>query len=192
MDWLAEAKKKLERMPDEAKQIRETAKDDLYFFAKLVNPGYMYGDVHKEIFQWMQEYGLFGMDDVLTSNKLIMLPRAHLKSHMVATWCAWIITRHPFINLRESLGVVISPDVCNICSFLILNKQLTYFKWFTCHSYLNATPPQRELNCSTLLKVSLSLLRLGLIAISTAEAKASLTSSCGGLAKINSSSRMSV
>lgn len=98
-NWLEQAEKKIEKMPEEAKYIRQNAKDNLFFFAKLVNPGYMYGDVHKEIFDWMQNYTLFGMGDSLTSNKLIMLPRAHLKSHMVATWCAWMITRHPEITM---------------------------------------------------------------------------------------------
>lgn len=99
MDWLALAQNKLEKMPDDAKQIRELAKEDLFFFAKLVNPGYVYGDVHKNLFKWMESYSLFGTGDSLTSNKLIMLPRAHLKSHMVATWCAWIITRHPEVTI---------------------------------------------------------------------------------------------
>lgn len=86
-------------MPPEAKEIRETALDDLYFFARLVNPGYMYGDVHKEIFKWMEDYTLFGQGKATVTNKLIMLPRAHLKSHMVATWAAWIITRHPEVTI---------------------------------------------------------------------------------------------
>src|SRR5574343_17204 len=98
-EWLIAAQKKLEKMPDEAKQIREAALNDLFFFAKLVNPGYMYGDVHKEVFKWLEEYALFGMHDELSSNKLVMLPRAHLKSHMVATWCAWIITKHPEVTI---------------------------------------------------------------------------------------------
>ena len=54
-DWISAALLKLDKMPEEAKQIRETALNDLFFFAQLVNPGYMYGDVHKEIFRWMQE-----------------------------------------------------------------------------------------------------------------------------------------
>ncbi len=98
-NWLDLALKKLDKMPDDAKQIREAALNDLFFFARLVNPGYMYGDIHKEIFKWMEEYNLFGKGEALTSNKLIMLPRAHLKSHMVATWCAWIITKHPEITI---------------------------------------------------------------------------------------------
>jgi len=91
-DWLLDAKVRLDRMPEKAKEVREQAMADLSFFAKLVNPGYMYGSVHFEIFRWMQEYELFGRGEAHTSNKLIMLARAHLKSHMIATWCAWIIT----------------------------------------------------------------------------------------------------
>lgn len=97
-DWLVQAKLQIARMPEEAKQIRNRGRDDLYFFARLVNRGYMYGEVHRSIFRWMQDYSLFGQSDDLTSNKLIMLPRGHLKSHMVATWLAWIITRHPEIT----------------------------------------------------------------------------------------------
>ena len=40
-EWLELAYKNLEKMPEEAKQIRETAKEDLFFFARLVNPGYI-------------------------------------------------------------------------------------------------------------------------------------------------------
>lgn len=97
--WLTEAKARLEKMPPEAKEIRQTAFDDLYYFARLVNPGYIYGDVHKHIFKWLEDYNLFGQDEEQTSNKLIMLPRGHLKSHMVATWAAWIITRHPEVTI---------------------------------------------------------------------------------------------
>ena len=97
--WQKEAYKKLEKMPPEAKAFRERAMNDLVFFAHLVNPGYVYGSIHKEIYKWMQDYSLFGQEEALTSNKLIMLPRAHLKSHMVATWCAWIITRHPEVTI---------------------------------------------------------------------------------------------
>lgn len=98
-DWLDEAYEQIRRMPQKAKDVRERAKNDLYYFATLVNPGYMYGSVHREIFRWMEEYSLFGQGDELTSNKLIMLPRAHLKSHMVATWAAWIIVRHPEVTM---------------------------------------------------------------------------------------------
>ncbi len=98
LDWLAVAKRKLDKMPEEAKSLRELALSDLFTFAQLVNPGYVYGEVHKQTFKWMEDYTLYGAGSG-TSNKLIMYPRAHLKSHMVATWAAWIITRHPEVTM---------------------------------------------------------------------------------------------
>lgn len=99
MDWRQAAEQKLQRMPKEAKELRDEAMSDLWVYAQLVNPGYMYGDIHKEIFRWMQEYTLFGQGEGLSANKLVMLPRAHLKSHMVATWCSWMVVRHPEITI---------------------------------------------------------------------------------------------
>lgn len=98
MIWYVEALEVLKKMPQKAKDVRQRALTDLNYFATLVNPGYMYGEVHREIYRWMQDYTLFGKGD-LTSNKLIMLPRGHLKSHMVATWCAWIILKHPEVTI---------------------------------------------------------------------------------------------
>lgn len=98
-EWLSEALEKLDKMPKEAKAIRERAKNELYFFAQLVNKGYCYGRIHKEIFEWLEDYVLYNGDaEDSSNNKLIMLPRAHLKSHIVATAVAWLITRHPEIT----------------------------------------------------------------------------------------------
>jgi hypothetical protein len=97
--WLKKAYEKLEAMPDQAKQVRELAENDLYFYAQLVNPGYMYGEIHKDIFRWLQEYNLYGQGIALTDNKLLMLPRAHLKSHIVATFASWLVVRHPEVTI---------------------------------------------------------------------------------------------
>lgn len=141
MEWIDVAKKKLERMPEEAKQIREAAMADLYFFAKLVNPGYLYGDIHKEFYKWMQDYTLFGQGENLTSNKLIMLPRAHLKSHMVATWCAWMITRHPEITM---LYVSATAELAETQLFAIQNilGSSLYMRYFP--EYINPQEGLRE------------------------------------------------
>jgi hypothetical protein len=141
MSWQEEALKKLEKMPVEAKQIRETALDDLFFFAKLVNPGYLYGDVHKEVFQWMQEYNLFGQNSNMSSNKLIMLPRAHLKSHMVATWCSWIITRHPEVTM---LYVSATAELAETQLYAIQNilGSTVYQRYFP--EYINPQEGSRE------------------------------------------------
>jgi hypothetical protein len=139
--WLTTAYKKIERMPEEAKAIRELALVDLEFFARLVNPGYMYGEVHCEIFRWLQEYNLFGQDISLTSNKLIMLPRGHLKSHMVATWTAWIITKHPEVT---TLYVSATAELAETQLFAIKNilGGTVYQRYFP--EYINPMEGKRE------------------------------------------------
>lgn len=97
--WLRDAYRRIENIPQEAKEIKELAESSLPTFARLVNPGYMYGQVHIDIYKWMEEYSLWGQGESLTSNKLIMLPRGHLKSHMVATWAAWAIVRNPELTI---------------------------------------------------------------------------------------------
>lgn len=139
--WLKDAKKRLEVMPNEAKEIRQTALDDLYFFARLVNPMYMYGDVHKEIYRWMQDYALYGIGRENNSNKLIMLPRGHLKSHMVATWAAWIMTKHPEVTI---LYVSATAELAELQLLAIQNilASSTYQRYFP--EYINPQEGKRE------------------------------------------------
>tara|TARA_R110002012_G_scaffold2301_1_gene11016 strand:+ start:205 stop:1821 length:1617 start_codon:yes stop_codon:yes gene_type:complete len=140
-DWLTDAKIKLSKMPDQAKLVRERAMEDLPYFARLVNPGYMYGSIHEEIFRWMQEYTLFGRGDEATSNKLIMLPRAHLKSHMVATWCTWVITRHPEVTM---LYVSATSELAQTQLYAVQNMMASavYMRYFP--EYINPQEGKRE------------------------------------------------
>ena len=139
--WLKEAKLRLGKMPEEAKQLRETALTDLYFFARLVNPGYVYGDIHKQMYKWMEDYSLFGQGSGQSTNKLIMLPRGHLKSHMVATWAAWIITKHPEITI---LYLSATAELAEKQLFAIQNilGSTIYNRYFP--EYINPQEGKRE------------------------------------------------
>jgi hypothetical protein len=99
MDWRKHADQLVQDMPKEIKTLRNSCLDDLRVFARTMNPGYMYGDIHMELFKEMMDYTLFGQGEDFSTNVLLLLPRAHLKSHMVATWAAWIITRHPEVTI---------------------------------------------------------------------------------------------
>ena len=140
-DWLIEAHRKLKVMPPDAKELREAAEQDLFLFAQLVNPGYVYGSVHQEIYKWMEDYSLFGRGDGLTANKLIMLPRAHLKSHMVATWCAWMVTRHPEVTM---LYVSATSELAETQLFAIQNIMASsvYMRYWP--EYINPQEGKRE------------------------------------------------
>jgi hypothetical protein len=71
--------------------IKQTAEDDLFYFACLVNPMRLYGEIHKEVFRFLM--------DCDNPNQLLLLPRAHMKSHCVATWVAWWITKFPEVTI---------------------------------------------------------------------------------------------
>jgi hypothetical protein len=71
-----------------SEEIRKAAEDDLLYFAQLVSPLRIYGDIHKEVFQWISS-------EDHTTNQLLLLARGHQKSHCLAVWCAWWITKHP-------------------------------------------------------------------------------------------------
>jgi len=68
--------------------IREAAESDLYRFIMLVAPHRMLGHVHEEVIQWWLR------EDKL-SHQLLLLPRSHQKSALVAYRVAWEITRNP-------------------------------------------------------------------------------------------------
>ena len=71
-------------------EIKERAENDLNFFAHLVNPNRVYGDIHKNVFKWWQTCLETEVD-----NTMLLLPRDHQKSHQAAVKAAWLITRAP-------------------------------------------------------------------------------------------------
>ena len=84
------------------KQLRLHFEQDLFKFAKYVNPHYAYGDVHENVFGWLSEN--IGEDTLLQDlarclNKLLLLPRGHLKSHCIAVFVTWVITKFPWLSV---------------------------------------------------------------------------------------------
>jgi len=68
--------------------IRVAAEADLVTFIKLLAPKRMLGSVHEELCHWWTREGA-------KSHQLVLLPRAHQKSAMIAYRVAWEITRNP-------------------------------------------------------------------------------------------------
>ena len=82
-------------------QLRQEAEEDLFTFACLTNPTRQYGIIHKLVFK-MLECNLLAF--------LLLLPRSHMKSHCIAVWVAWWITKHPettvmYVSATEPLAI---------------------------------------------------------------------------------------
>lgn len=72
--------------------IRERAEQSLEFFIKLVHPNRVLGSIHVELIHW------WNREDA-KSHQLVLLPRDHAKSAMVAYRVAWEITKNPAIRV---------------------------------------------------------------------------------------------
>lgn len=69
-------------------QVRELAENDLATFIKLVHPNRVLGQVHEDVCGWWTR------QDAKT-HQVLLLPRDHQKSAMVAYRVAWWITKNP-------------------------------------------------------------------------------------------------
>lgn len=72
--------------------IRQAAEQDLEKFINLVHPQTVLGNVHRELISWWNR-------EDSSSHQLVLLPRDHAKSRMVAYRAAWEITRNPAIRI---------------------------------------------------------------------------------------------
>ena len=72
----------------ELEEVRNLCESDLFSFLRWTQPNREYGDVHKELCEWLTR-------EEASPDQLVLLPRAHMKSHIIAGWCAWWITKHP-------------------------------------------------------------------------------------------------
>ena len=103
-------------------RIRVLAERDLISFAKLVNPGRMYGKIHERVFKWFTRPSA-------NDNQLVLLPRDHQKSHCAAVYAAWVITKDPTSTI---LYVSATSDLAEKQLYAIKNilKSPTYQKYW--------------------------------------------------------------
>lgn len=75
-------------------QLREDCRASLWLFAQTVEPHRVYGECHRDLFEFWQKSEVDGLD-----NTLALMPRDHQKSHCLAVRCAWEIYRNPAITI---------------------------------------------------------------------------------------------
>lgn len=91
-------------------EIRERAEGDLAFFIQLIAPTQVLGNCHKDVIQW------WNRPDA-KHHQLLLFPRDHGKSRLVAYRVAWSLTKDP------TLRVLYISATANLAE-----KQLTFIK----------------------------------------------------------------
>lgn len=74
------------------KDIRDHAESDLLTFIRLVAKNRVLGDIHKDLCAWWNRTGA-------ADHQLVLLPREHMKSTLMAYRVCWEITRSPSITV---------------------------------------------------------------------------------------------
>lgn len=83
-------------MSKKLQQIKEDCENSLKIFAQWVLPERYFGDLHMDMFDFIQ-YGKNGED---TDSKLVLVPRDHQKSICIAVAAAWFITKDPSVTIN--------------------------------------------------------------------------------------------
>lgn len=73
-------------------EIREAAESDLITFIKLVAPTRVLGSIHEELLNWWTRLNA-------KDHQLVLLPRDHGKSAMIAYRVAWELTKDPTLRV---------------------------------------------------------------------------------------------
>lgn len=77
-----------QRLNPERDEKRLLAEASLEEFIKLVHPNRLLGNIHREVIQWWTRSDA-------KSHQLLLLPRDHMKSALIAYRCAWELTKDP-------------------------------------------------------------------------------------------------
>lgn len=85
-------KKKVPELSAERLERRHLAEADLYEFIQLVLPKRLLGNIHREVISWWTS-------STALSHQLLLLPRGHMKSVLIACRVAWELTRNPTLTI---------------------------------------------------------------------------------------------
>lgn len=101
-------------------EIREMAMNDLRAFVGLTAPQLLLGHCHHDMLKYMMEDH---------SHQLILWPRGHMKSTMIAYWCAWMIVRQPEITILYASATSALADQQIGLIKSVLGSQLVLKYW---------------------------------------------------------------
>jgi hypothetical protein len=104
------AKKKLSDREQQLLEHKVHAEASLEYFIQLIHPKRLLGNIHREVIQWWTRGDA-------KNHQLLLLPRDHGKSAMVAYRVAWELTRDP------TLRVLYISSTSNLAT-----KQLKFIK----------------------------------------------------------------
>jgi hypothetical protein len=93
-DLKPRTRRKKTEISAERQSIRDLAESDLEEFIRIVQPRRILGDIHRRVIRWWSN-----CDDRGKSKQLLLLPRDHQKSTLIALRVAWELTKDPTLRV---------------------------------------------------------------------------------------------
>jgi len=100
----------MKKLSSEREERRILAESSLEEFIKLIHPSRLLGNIHREVINW------WCRDDAKV-NQILLLPREHAKSTLIAYRIAWELTKDP------TLRILLISSTSNLAT-----KQLKFIK----------------------------------------------------------------
>ena len=85
-------KKAVPKLSDEREARRVLAESDLEEFIKLVAPKRLLGNIHRQVIRWWTR-------SEALKYQIVLLPRDHMKSALIAFRVAWELTKDPTLRV---------------------------------------------------------------------------------------------
>lgn len=92
MEDSSQLRRKLSAVQESREERRKLAESSLEEFIKLVHPHRLLGNIHREVINWWTS-------SKEKSHQLLLLPRDHMKSALIAYRVAWELTRDPTLRV---------------------------------------------------------------------------------------------
>lgn len=118
-------------------EIKEACEVRFYTFVRVVAPWLCLGHVHEDACDWMQANGEKGM-----KRSLMLLPRGHLKSKLIALYASWRIIKRPWITILygSASGPLAERQLYDISNILTGPDVTFYWK-----GLINARKSERDM-----------------------------------------------
>ena len=79
-------------LSEENLELKKLAESDLEEFIKLVHPRRLLGNIHREVIRWWTR-------EEAKNHQLLLLPRDHMKSALIAYRVVWELTKDPTLKI---------------------------------------------------------------------------------------------
>ena len=86
------SKKKVLALSPDREEKRIQAEQSLEYFINLVHPKRSLGNIHREVIRWWTSAEA-------KRHQLLLLPRDHMKSALIAYRCAWELVKDPTLRI---------------------------------------------------------------------------------------------